>query len=210
MNDISKHSHTGLDDTDIDLSDIPETTPEMWETARLRMPKTASIATPVSDEIFSDEIYIALGRVLSSFGWLEHELMCAVIGMRGGPDAAEVGSDEERAIKKEIEGSLGKRIRVFVDTYRTEIGEDNWIGDFEAKLEGALSCRDHFFHGHWQKRDDGWLHCTFFKRDRAAGEPQEIVWRGQHGALLEIAEANFCNARLLSSNFSPASDQAAE
>jgi len=201
MTDISDHKN---------VPEIPEFTEEMWAKARVSTSTAGPVLTPISDRLLSDTAYIALGRLLSSFNCLEHELMRAVISLRGGLDAIPPDTDAERQIEAEIGGNLKKRLETFIKTYRTEIGDDEWIVDFETNLIEACAYRNHFFHGLWREKEKGWLHCTFYKREAKGRKPREMVWTAKHEALLEIAEANLRNALLLKDNFISASDQAAE
>ena len=210
MTGISKHSDAETDDEDIDFSDIPEVTPEMFENARIRAPKRSMIETPLSDASFSAEAYAALGRLLASFGALEHHLMRAVIDLRGGPDAISPDSNMEDAIEAEIGGAIKARAKTFVTTYRAEIGGNEWIDDLEATLAHACEYRDHFSHGLWRETTEGWLHCTFWQRGKKGEKPQEMVWYGPRSVLLEIAETNFANAKLLAEYAAHPAHQAAE
>ena len=216
MTSISKHSDAEMNDEDIDFSDIPEATPEMLKNARLRVPKRSIVETPLSDRLLSDASYIALGRILSSFNCLEHELMRAVIVLRGGLDAiqpdtdTDTDTDAERQIETEISDSLGRRLNTFIDTYRSERGDDDWIADFESKLTEVCEYRNHFYHGLWREKEKGWLHCTFYKRENKGQKPREMIWTAKLGVLLEIAEANFRNAELLAEHIISVADMAAE
>ena len=166
-----------------DFTEIPTITDEMWENAVVREPVTKPVVTPISDTLFSVEAYAALGRLLASFGALEHHLVNAVIDLHGGPDVIPPGGDVEKTLETAIKGAIPARARIFVTTYRAKFGANEWIDTFEVNLKQACEYRNHFAHGLWRETAEGWMHCTFWKRGKEGKEPQEMVW---YGPLLEV------------------------
>ncbi len=195
----------------IDFSDIPETTDDFWSDAKTSRPNPhRQIATPLTDKDFSDESYAALGRVMRTFGILEHEIMRAVIGLYG--DIANVKNNETKKqfIENAIGGAFAKRLKAFCEAYETSGGDPEWLANFEEKMHEGISARNHFLHGQWTEETDGKLKCVFFKSGKKNKPPEEIVWFGSREALAEIAETNMRNAKTLFDHFHTPTNQAAE
>lgn len=195
----------------IDFSDISETTDDFWKDARISQPNPQrQITTSLTNKDFSDESYAALGRVMRTFGILEHEIMRAAIGLTGDTEVIESDHDKKSAIENAIGGAFAKRLKAFCEAYETSGGDPEWLTNFKEKMREGISARDHFVHGQWSEELGGKLKCVFFKRGKKNKPPEEMVWFGSRQALAEIAETNMRNAKILSDHFHTPTNQAAE
>lgn len=190
------------DDSEIDLSDIPELRETDYARARVvRHATSKPVDISLFDKEFSAESHAALGRVSRTFGILEHEILRAAIGLYGGPGQADSDPNLKKKVDVAIASSLGGRLKLFTEAYTVQNLDDKWLEDFKTKIAQGILARNHFAHGLWSEDQDGRLKCNFFERWGKNEPASEKVWMGTRDSLHQIAEANIDNARLLAEHF---------
>lgn len=115
--------------------------------------------------------YAAIGRVVRTFGAIEHELMRTIIDASGGPDNA-----CSKQLKKALRGSLKTRLEELIKILNKEqnVVDAVWLKDFEIKLLEGCQVRDHYCHGNWYKDENGDLCCDFYKRTNQKNTTGEL------------------------------------
>lgn len=137
--------------------------------------------------------YAAIGAAVVAFGYLEHEVLRAAIGLQGGPDAV----SEADEVKYLEEGStLGKRLEYLRQIAKNHDVDAEWFEDFDKKCSEGVKWRNAICHGSWERLQNGRLQVTFYGRGCVKrGHPDvETLTADQ---IREIAVASFENAKLL-------------
>lgn len=138
------------------------------------------------------EDYRAIGGAVVAFGYLEHELLRAAIGLQGGPD--KVSSDDEKRMLDDG-STLGARLQYFGECAKGRLEED-WLKDFRQKCQEGTRWRNMICHGQWERLPGGKLRVTFYRRGSVKRGHPDIA-ELSHADLKEIAKATFQNAKLL-------------
>lgn len=145
--------------------------------------------------------YAAIGRVVRTFGAIEHELVRTLIDANGGPNG--VRSEQ---LKKALRGSLKTRLEELVKQLDSmqNVVDPEWLSDFKTKLLEGCQVRDHYCHGFWRKDEDGKLWCDFFRRSTQRNTTDElgVELREMSCSLNEIEntfQSNLKNLKVLES-----------
>ena len=109
----------------------------------------------------TEEEYAAIGRVVRTFGAIEHELARTLIDAKGGID---IPFDKD--IKRAMRGSIVIRLQELIKILESMSNaiEPDWLEDFKTKLLEGCQLRNHYCHGFWYKDENGKLWCDFFRR----------------------------------------------
>lgn len=139
--------------------------------------------------------YQVIGEAVAAFGYLEHELLRAAIGLQGGPD--KVSSDDEKRMLDDG-STLGTRLEYFCAGAKGRL-EKGWVKDFRRNCQEGTRWRNMICHGQWERLPSGKLRVTFYRRGSVKRGHPDIA-ELSHSELQGIAEATFKNAKLLAEN----------
>ena len=137
-----------------------------------------------------------IGELVVAFGYLEHELIRAAIGVCGGPD--HISEQDNTKIENVLESgaALSGRLEVFCGLARKhKTHSKNVIGNFERDMKEGVKWRNMVCHGLWQRISTGQLRVTFYSKGCVkTGSPSVAAFtqeklREMTKVTLETAEA---------------------
>jgi len=151
------------------------------------------------NQLLTIEDHQVIGELVVAFGYLEHELIRATIGVCGGPE--HLSKRYQKKIENVLDAgaALSGRLSLFCAAARKHaICSKEIIDRFEREMTQAVELRNMVCHGLWQRVSDKQLSVTFFSKGCVAGGGTPKINKFTHRDLKERTELTLKHAMALS------------